>query len=71
MDLLTTAEAAEFVKLPSDAKGINRFRVWACRHAVPRVYRGRTPLWERRVLEAFLHRKAWTKRHREPDDSAA
>jgi hypothetical protein len=60
MDLLTTAEAAAFMKYGEDARGINRFRVWACRHAVPRLHRGRTPLWERSVLLAFLHRKPWT-----------
>jgi hypothetical protein len=60
MDLLTTAEAAQFMKFGEDARGINRFRVWACRHAVPRLHRGRTPLWERSVLIAFLNRKAWT-----------
>jgi hypothetical protein len=62
MDLLTTAEAAAFMKYGEDARGINRFRVWACRHAVPRLHRGRTPLWERSVLIAFLHGKSWTKR---------
>lgn len=59
---LTTPEAAVFVGLTDDARGLNAFRVWAHRHAVPRLYRGRRVLWERHVLLAFLNRKKWTAR---------
>jgi hypothetical protein len=43
-------------------KAIKEFFAWADRYHVPRKHRGRTVLWERRVLEDFLDRKPWTQR---------
>ena len=59
-DLLLTSEAAAFLRFdgPSAAKN---FFAWANRWNVPRLKRGRTCLWQRSVLIAFLERKKWTR----------
>lgn len=49
-------EAARFLRFNTT----NLFRKWATRHLVPQLRRGRTVLYERRVLEAFLRGKPWT-----------
>lgn len=35
---------------------------WADKYHVPRLHRGRTVLWERRVLLDYLNREPWTLR---------
>jgi hypothetical protein len=59
-EFLRTPEAARFMRFGDDARGIKAFFAWAYRWDVPRLHRGRTVLWERRVLLAFLHRRKWT-----------
>lgn len=59
-EFLRTPEAASFMRFGDDARGIKAFFAWAYRWDVPRLHRGRTVLWERRVLLAFLHRRKWT-----------
>lgn len=56
---LLTDEAARFLRFPS----AHLFRKWAGRNRVPVQRRGRTLLYERRVLVAFLNGEAWTVRH--------
>lgn len=43
-------------------RALKQFFAWADRYSVPRKHRGRTVLWERRVIEDFLDRKPWTLR---------
>jgi hypothetical protein len=58
-DLLTTAEAAAFLRFST----INNFRVWAHRNSVPRFYRSRqVPLYERAVLLKAIATKRRVKR---------
>ena len=58
---LRTDEAARFLRFDGPrARAL--FRKWALRHRVPVCRRGRTLLYERRVLEAFLKGQDWTVR---------
>lgn len=66
-DLLLTEEAAALLRFDGPNAVANFFK-WAYRHGVPRLHRGRTVLWEKRVLLDFLHGKKWT---RERGDEAA
>ena len=56
---LTTDEAARYLRFATAPL----FYKWAIRHRVPVQRRGRTLLYDRRVLEAFLRQDSWTKRH--------
>ena len=56
---LLTDEAARYLRFAS----AHLFRKWATRNRVPVQRRGRTLLYERRVLDAFLNLKPWTLRH--------
>lgn len=58
--LLTTAEAAAFVRFEGP-RAVDNFHAWTHRHKVPRLYRGRIPLWRKGVLLAFLERRPWTR----------
>lgn len=63
--LLTEAEACAFVKVFNVRKHpVRQFADWARRAGVPVKRVGRARLYSRVVLEAFLERKPWTKRHR-------
>ena len=70
-ELLPSDEAAIFLRFDRKPNGQTRtpretarlFREWAHRNRVPVLYRGRTLLYERRVLVAFLERRDWTKKH--------
>ena len=53
---LLTHEAARLLRFTSP----HLFHKWAKRNRVPVLRRGRTLLYERRVLEAFLSQKRWT-----------
>lgn len=59
-DLLLTHEAAAFVRFDGP-HAVKNFFAWADRWGVPRLKRGRTCLWQKRVLIDFLERKPWTK----------
>ena len=59
-ELLVTAEAAAFLRFDGP-NAVRNFFAWADRWNVPRLKRGRTCLWQRSVLVAFLQRKKWTK----------
>ena len=56
---LLTDEAARYLRFAS----AHLFRKWATRCRVPVQRRGRTLLYDRRVLDAFLNLKPWTLRH--------
>ena len=64
-------EAARFLRFDRKSNGQTRtprdtmrlFREWAKRHHVPTRHRGRTLLYERRVLVAFLDGARWTRTH--------
>jgi hypothetical protein len=56
---LKTVDAAALLCF-SGPNAINDFFHWANRYGVPRLHRGRTVLWERRVLQDYLERKPWT-----------
>ncbi len=60
--LLTSEEAATFLRY-SGPRALRNFHQWTHRHRVPRLHRGRIPLWRRSVLMAFLERKSWTLVH--------
>lgn len=60
--LLTTAEAAAFLRFEGP-RAIDNFHAWTHRHKVPRLYRGRIPLWRKSVLVAYLERRPWTRVH--------
>ena len=59
-ELLVTTEAAAFLRFDGP-NAVRNFFAWADRWNVPRLKRGRTCLWQRSVLVAFLQRKKWTK----------
>ncbi len=64
-DLLTEAEATARVKVFDQCKHpVRQFREWACRQGVPVKRVGRRRLYEPRILDAFLNRENWTKRHK-------
>lgn len=56
---LLTDEAARFLRFSNT----RLFREWANRHHVPVQRRGRTLLYDRRVLIAFIEQRPWTRRH--------
>lgn len=56
---LLTDEAARYLRFNSPAL----FRKWAQRNRVPVQRRGRTLLYDRAVLDAFLMGKRWTRVH--------
>lgn len=58
-EYLLTAEAATLLRFNTP----HLFHKWAQRNRVPVLHRGRTLLYERRVLVAFLEGRGWTKRH--------
>jgi hypothetical protein len=60
-EFLRTWEAAALLRFDGP-QAIKDFFKWADRYDVPRLHRGRSVLWERRVLLDFLQRKAWTRR---------
>jgi hypothetical protein len=65
MDLLTEAEATAYVKVFDSRKSpVRQFQKWARRWGVPVKRVGRARLYERRILDAFLDRANWTKRHK-------
>jgi hypothetical protein len=57
-------EAADFLRFKGPRRG-HLFYKWAQRNRVPVLHRGRTLLYERRVLVAFLEQRVWTKQHAE------
>jgi hypothetical protein len=57
---LLTHEAARYLRF-ADAR---LFREWALRNRVPVLRRGRTLLFEKSVLRAFIDQKPWTKGRR-------
>jgi hypothetical protein len=56
---LLSDEAARFLRFNTRAL----FVKWAKRNRVPVCRRGRTLLYKRAVLEAFIEGKTWTNRH--------
>ncbi len=66
---LLSVEAARFLGFDRNHRGDTRtpretmrlFREWAKRKRVPVLHRGRTLLYERRVLLAFLRDDPWTR----------
>jgi hypothetical protein len=54
---LTLAEAAEFLRYPTDRKGLKAFWMFAARANLPRVKRGRALLFDRRDIEDWLKRR--------------
>ncbi len=64
--LLTEAEAAArfryFDRGLTDP--VAAFQRMARRRGIPVKYAGRTRLYDPRILDAFLERKPWTRRHR-------
>jgi len=67
---LLTDEAARYLRFDRAPNGqtrepsemMNLFRKWAARWRVPVARRGRTLLYDRRVLDAFVKGETWTKR---------
>jgi hypothetical protein len=59
-EFLKSPEAASLLRFEGPT-AVKQFQKWADKHAVPRLHRGRRVLWERAVLVAFLHGKAWTR----------
>jgi hypothetical protein len=55
---LLTEEAARFLRFNTP----HLFHKWAVRHRVPVLRRGRTLLYEKRVLVAFMEGRPWTTR---------
>jgi hypothetical protein len=60
-ELLKTVEASDLLRFDGP-RAVKDFFKWADRNAVPRLHRGRSVLWEKRVLLDFLHGARWTKR---------
>lgn len=58
---LLTDEAAALLRFEGK-HATKLFVKWANRWNVPRLHRGRTLLWQRRILLDFLAQKRWTKR---------
>lgn len=65
MTLLTERQAADYCKYTErDLKDpVRAFQVWARRWGVPVKYVGRFRLYDPTVLDAFMDRDSWTKRH--------
>lgn len=63
--LLTEREAAEHCRYfdRGCTKPVEAFQKWARRAGVPVKYVGRSRLYDPRVLDAFLERETWTRRH--------
>lgn len=63
--LLTETEAARFCRYfdRGCAHPVRAFQQWAIRAGVPVKRVGRARLYDLRVLEAFLEREPWTRRH--------
>ena len=61
-ELLRTDEAQALLRFAEGRKGAMQLFSWADRWNVPRLHRGRTVLWERRILRDYLERKPWTLR---------
>lgn len=63
--LLTEREAAEHCRYfdRGCANPVRAFQQAARRLGVPVKYLGRTRLYDPRVLDAFLERATWTRRH--------
>jgi hypothetical protein len=59
---LTPEEAARYLRF----QHTRAFNDWVSRNGVPRVKRGRTALFERKILEAFIRDARWTRRHKPP-----
>ena len=55
-----TSEAAVYLRF----KTARLFREWAIRNRVPVLHRGRTLLYDRRVLDAFVQQRSWTLKHK-------
>jgi hypothetical protein len=63
--LMTEAEACAYVRVFDARKHpVRQFADWARRAGVPVKRVGRARVYDRRVLDAFLEQKPWTKRHR-------
>lgn len=60
-EYLRSHEAAEALRFDGP-RALKQFFAWADSYNVPRLHRGRTVLWDRRVLRDFLERKRWTLR---------
>ena len=60
-EFLKTVDAAAWLCF-TGPDPIKQFFEWANRYHVPRLKRGRTVLWERRVLLDFLRGEKWTRR---------
>lgn len=70
-EFMRTAEAQAWLLFPEGHEGMRQFFKWADKYAVPRLHRGRTVLWERRVIRDFLERKPWTLRRGSNKSAAA
>lgn len=66
--LLTELQAAERALYFERglAKPVRAFQAWARRAGLPVKYSGRKRLYDPRILEAFLDREDWTRRHASP-----
>ena len=53
---LTLKEAAEYLRYPTNRKGLKAFWMFAARMNLPRVKRGRSLLFDRRDLDDWLKR---------------
>ena len=64
--LLTETEAARHCRYfdRGCANPVRAFQKWARRAGVPVKRAGRARLYEPRILDAFMDRENWTKRHR-------
>lgn len=65
-DWLTEAEAATYVRYGSSPAEVRLFQRWARRVGVPCGKRGKSRLYRKAVLIAFLEERPWTltRRHR-------
>jgi hypothetical protein len=66
--LLTEAEAAARCRYDERQckDPVRAFQRWARRAGIPVKHVGRARLYDPRILDAFLDRATWTKRHRDP-----